>query len=110
MFDGRTAREHIRGHARRNPAEAAKLLADVVPGVPPAIAVVAVDAFETLSRMRQSSAMGAPEAISPQALVAYGPLFGIELTPRDARWVVDQDTEFLTVLAEVNTPARIDNG
>ena len=104
MRDGRTAREHVRGYARRDPIGGAAALADVTPGPVPIGAEMAVEAWETLSSTR-GAGMSGPAPISLRDAAAYSDVFRVPLTPREAQWVLEQDAEFVKVIAEIHAPA-----
>jgi hypothetical protein len=99
MKDGRTAGEHVRSYAKRDPVGGAAALRDVTPGPIPACAVLAVEAFEMLSATR-GGGMSGPKPITLSDVQSYTVMLQQPLSPREVRWVLEQDAAYLSTVAE----------
>jgi len=98
MKDGLTARAHVVAGYRRDPIGFAAALAEVTPAPVPPCAALALHAFEVLSATR-GVGMSGPRAITLPDVGSVTTVLGLDLTPRDARWVLEMDAAFCSAVA-----------
>lgn len=98
MKDGLPARAHVLAGARADPVGFAKALAAVTPDPVPPCAALALHAFEVLSATRGVGMTG-PKAITLPDIGSVATVLGLDITPRDARWVLAMDEAFCAAVA-----------